>query len=101
MAQTRDVHQAEVFQARHQIFNRLCLEYRRSREDPAFNVRAEVIRRELALPESVFTRALDGFVDAAGEKIIEVFVRDGERYLRLGDSAKFNLSDWAEIPHNK
>jgi hypothetical protein len=92
MAQARNPQQI-VLQAQHKIFNKLCIAYRRSRQNIAFSIRAEDVRNELAIPEKVFVEALDSFIDANGERIIEVFEQDGERYLSLGDSAKFNLSD--------
>jgi hypothetical protein len=92
MAQTKTPH-AIVVQAQYRIFNKLCIAYRRSRQDPSFAIRAEDIRRELAIAENVFAEALDTFVDANGERIVEVFEKNGERYLSLGESAKINLSD--------
>jgi hypothetical protein len=92
MAQARNPEQ-EVLQAQHKIFNKLCMAYRRSRQNPAFRVRAEDVRNELGIPEKVFVEALDSFVDVSGERIVEVFEQTGERYLRLGDSTRFNLSD--------
>jgi hypothetical protein len=93
MVQARNPHQIIVLQAQYKIFDKLCIAYRRSRQDPAFAIRAEDVRRELAIGENVFAEALDGFIDASGKRIVEVFDRNGERYLSLGDSAKFNLSD--------
>jgi hypothetical protein len=37
--------------AQHKIFNKLCIAYRRSRQNPAFRIRAEDVRNELAIPE--------------------------------------------------
>jgi len=92
MAQARN-QQAIVVQAQYRIFNKLCIAYRRSRQAPSFAIRAEDIRRELAIAENLFAEALDTFVDANGERIVEVFEQNGERYLSLGESAKINLSD--------
>jgi hypothetical protein len=92
MAQARNPQQI-VLQAQHKIFNKLCMAYRRSRQNPAFCIRAEDVRNELAIPEKVFVEVLDSFVDANGEKIVEVFEQTGERYLTLGESTGFNLSD--------
>jgi len=41
----------------------------------------------------LFAEALDGFVDVNGELIIEMFERKGERYIRLGETAKYNCRD--------
>lgn len=95
MAQLKDAQSVFVFQAQQKIFNKLCIAYRRSRERADSTLRAEDVRCELSLRESVFTEALNGFVDAAGERIVEEFIRDGQRHLRLGDCTRFNLSDWA------
>jgi hypothetical protein len=92
MAQARNPQQI-VLEAQHKIFNKLCMAYRRSRQNPAFRIRAEDVRIELAIPENVFDEALESFIDVTGERIVEVFEQTGERYLRLGDSTRFNLSD--------
>jgi hypothetical protein len=39
----------------------------------------------------VFAEALDGFADVRGELIVEMFERNGERYIRLGE--KYNCGD--------
>ena len=53
---------------------------------------------ELAIPLNLFAEALDGFVDVNGELIIEMFERKGERYIRLGETAKYNCAiDRAEL----
>jgi hypothetical protein len=93
MAQPPTSVQIAVRVAQYKIFNKLCIAYRRSRQNPAFAVRAEDVRHELAIAEKVFVEALDSFVDANGEKIVEVFEQTGERYLTLGESTRFNLSD--------
>jgi hypothetical protein len=60
-------------EAQHKIFNKLCIAYRRSRQNPAFRIRAEDVRNELAIPENVFGEAVDSFVDQT--------VRESLRYL--------------------
>jgi hypothetical protein len=82
-----------VLEARHKIFNQLCTAYRRSAQDPDFGLLAYDVMVELAIPRNVFAEALDGFVDVNGELIVEMFERDGERYIRLGETAKYNCSD--------
>ena len=47
----------------------------------------------LAIPRNVFAEALDGFADVKGELIVEMFERNGERYIRLGETSKYNCSD--------
>jgi hypothetical protein len=83
-----------VLRARHMIFNKLCSAYRRSGQDPYFCLLAYDVMVELSIPRNVFAEALDGFVDVAGELIVEMFERKGERYIRLGQTAKYNCSDW-------
>jgi hypothetical protein len=92
MAQRRSI-EISVLEARHKIFNNLCSAYRRSRQDPNFGLRAHDVMMELAIPRSVFAEALDGFADVNGELIVEMFERNGERYIRLGETAKYNCSD--------
>jgi hypothetical protein len=94
-AQSKDAHQALVFQVRQRILNRLCIAYRHSHQNPASSMLAESLKRELAIPEPVFEEALDCFTDAAGASVVVVFQRDGERYLKLGETAQSNLSEWA------
>ena len=93
MAQATKSPQLTVLEAQHRIFNKVCIGYRRSHQDPTFGIRAEDVRSELNLPEKVFAEALNAFVDANGQFIVESFESNGERYLRLGESAKYNCSD--------
>jgi hypothetical protein len=92
MAQRRS-NEILVLEARHKIFNQLCTAYRRSPQDPDFGLRAYDVMVELAIPLSLFAEALDGFADVNGELIVEMFERNGERYIRLGETAKYNCSD--------
>ena len=92
MAQASDRHQYFVLQAQQKIFNKLCIAYRRSHQDSAFSVMAEDLRRELTIPEAIFAEALESFVDATGERIVEVIERDGKRYLKPGVTTRSNLS---------
>jgi hypothetical protein len=92
MAQRRS-NEISVLEARRKIFNQLCTAYRRSAQDPDFGLRAYDVMVELAIPLSLFAEALDGFADVNGELIVEMFERNGERYIRLGETAKYNCSD--------
>jgi hypothetical protein len=92
MAQSKTSAQTAVRAAQHKIFNKLCIAYRRSRQDPDFGVRADDLRIELAIPENVFAEALDTFVDANAEMIVEVYEKKAERYVRLGQTARYNCS---------
>jgi hypothetical protein len=49
----------------------------------------------LLIPEDIFTEALDAFTHEENQLAIELFERDGERYLRLGESARDICSDWS------
>ena len=93
MAQRATPAQIAVREAQHKIFNKLCIAYRRSRQDPEFAVRADDLRRDLAIPENVFAEALDTFIDADAKMMIEVYENKGERYVRLGQTARYNCSD--------
>ena len=93
MAQPRTSAKIAVREAQHKIFIKLCIAYRRSRQDPEFGVRADDLRRELVIPENVFAEALETFVDANAEMIVEVYEKKDERYLRLGQTARYNCSD--------
>ena len=73
--------------AQYRIFNKLCVAYMRAK-DAAF-LRASDLRKELAIPERAFTEALQIFQD--GDKlVVEVIETDGEAYLRLGESGRYN-----------
>jgi hypothetical protein len=88
MAQRTRSIEISVREARHKIFNKLCGAYRRSGPDPNFGLRVKDIIGELAIPRNVFAEALDGFADVKGELIVEMFERNGERYIRLGRNIK-------------
>ena len=92
MGQSRS-NEISVLEARHTIFNKLCSAYRRSGQDPDFGLLGYDVMVELAIPRNVFAEALDGFADVRGELIVVMFERDGERYIRLGETAKYNCGD--------
>jgi hypothetical protein len=81
---------------RHQIFNRLCAAYRRSK-DPGF-VRADDLRQELAIPEDVFAGVLTSFINSDSPRAVEVFEKGGETFLRLAESARYNCEPGARRP---
>jgi hypothetical protein len=81
------------FVKRHRIFNKLCIAYRRSRQDPEFGIRVDDLKIELDISEHVFAEALGTFIDANAEMIVEVYETKGERYVRLGQTARYNCSD--------
>ena len=87
------INEISVLEARHKIFNQLCTAYRRSAQDPDFGLRAYDVMVELAIPLNLFAEALDGFADVNGELIVEMFERKGERYIRLGETGKYNCRD--------
>jgi uncharacterized protein YvpB len=93
MAQPRTSAQIAVREAQHKIFNKLCIAYRRSRQNPESGIRADHFRIELDIPENVFAEALETFVDANAEMIVEVYENNSERYVRLGKLARYNCSD--------
>ena len=93
MAQRKQVPEATVLLAKYKIFNQLCIAYRRSRQDPALMLRADELRKELALPEDVFAKALDTFLNNDNPSAIEVIKNGGQLFLRLGESARYNCSD--------
>jgi hypothetical protein len=93
MAQRTTPTQIAVREAQNKIFIQLCIAYRRSRQDPEFGVRADDLRRDLAIAENVFAEALDTFIDADAEMIVEVYDNNGEKYVRLGQTARYNCSD--------
>jgi hypothetical protein len=103
MAQKNQSPDGTLLLAKQRIFNKLCIRYRHSRQDPAFSIQADALRKELFISEDIFAEALDAFTHAENQLAIEVFERDGERYLRLGESARDICSDWtpAQRPASK
>jgi len=91
MAQHKLIPDSTLIVARHRLFNQLCAVYRRSK-DPAF-VRAADLRRELAIPEDVFSGVLISLVRNDATRAVEVLNENGETFLRLAESARFNCSD--------
>src|SRR5262245_12930050 len=85
--------QSTVVDAQYRIFNKLCIAYRRSHRDPIFRLRAEDVRKELALPQNVFVEAVDNFIDAIGIRIVLQFEQDGNKFITLGEIARSNISD--------
>ena len=58
-----------------------------------FGLLAYDVMVELDIPRNVFAEALDGFADVRGALILEMFEHNGQRYIRLGETAKHNCSD--------
>jgi hypothetical protein len=87
MAQRKQLSQATVVLAKYKIFNELCLAYRRSKN--SVYLRADDVRRELVIPKDVFADALESFINE-GQMAVEVVESNGERYLRLSESAREN-----------
>jgi hypothetical protein len=82
---------AAVRLAQDQIFNRLCIAYIHAK-DPAF-LRADDVRKELTIPEPAFAEALRIFKN--GDRlVVEVIESDGEAYLRLGESGRYNCDEF-------
>ena len=80
--------QSDVLWAQNQIFNRLCVAYLRT-EDVSF-IRAEDLRKELAIPKQFFSEAMLAF--RVGDQLtVEVIESGGDSYLRLGDHGRDNL----------
>jgi hypothetical protein len=56
----------------------------------------------LSIREDIFAIALDAFINSENQVAVEIFQREGEKYLRLGQSARDNCNDWStnEIYHS-
>ncbi len=93
MAQKKDSPEATLTSAKYRIFNMLCMAYRDSYENPAFGIRADVVRSELEISENILAEALDSFKHTE-QTAVEVFESNGKTFLRLGESARYNWSDW-------
>jgi hypothetical protein len=81
---------AAVRLAQYQIFNKLCVAYMRSK-DTSF-LRAVDLRKELDIRERVFAEALQ-ILRHGDPLVVEVIESEGETYLRLGVSSRYNC-DW-------
>ena len=78
---------SDVLWAQNRLFNRLCSAYVRTR-DISF-IRAEDLKRELAIPDHLFAEALGAF--RVGDQLtVEVIDSGGESYLRLGQHGRDN-----------
>lgn len=78
---------ATVIEAKSKIFQEVCRGYKRSRK-PDFAVRAQEVRVRLNIPPELFGKALEAFVHGHSQMHIEVFIKNSERYLRLGPTGK-------------
>jgi hypothetical protein len=87
MAQRKEISRKTLVLAKYKVFNELCMAYRRSK-DTAY-LRADDVRRRLGIPENVFGEVLDSFINEI-QMAVEVFESNGERYLRLSESAREN-----------
>ena len=74
--------QLPVVSAKQKIFNKLCTVYRRHGESRF--IPADELRRELGIPENVFTEALKSFTNAENQMAVEVIESEGRAALRLG-----------------
>jgi|SRR6516164_6092570 hypothetical protein len=98
MALTLNSHQRAVVEAQQGIFNLLCARFRRSDQNAQFRLKIEDVKNQLALPESIFTEALKKFANSTGEQTLILVEQNGVHYITLGESAKFNVSDWVYTP---
>jgi hypothetical protein len=98
MALALNPHQRAVFEAQQRIFNLLCAAFRRSDHNAEFRLKIDDVKRQLDLPENIFTEALKKFAGSIGEHTVILFEQNGVRYVTLGESAKFNVSDWVYVP---
>jgi hypothetical protein len=87
MAQRKEISQKTLVRAKYKVFNELCTAYMRSKDAAA--LRADDVRRRLGIPENVFAEVLAGFINEI-QRAVEVFESNGERYLRLSESAREN-----------
>ena len=78
---------AAVRSAQSHIYNALCVAYMRTKDSSL--VRAEKLRKELAISERLFLEALEQFKsgDPSAVEVVEV---NGEAYLRLGEASRDN-----------
>jgi hypothetical protein len=99
MAQKKQSPEATLMQRK--VFNKVCMAYRRSYEAPTFAIRADELRKELSIPEDVFAEALYAFIHTENQMAVEVFKRQGQTYLRLGESARDICNDWSTMQSNR
>jgi hypothetical protein len=99
MAEKKQSAEATLMQRK--IFNKVCLGYRRSCEDPMFAILADELRKELSIPKDMFAEALYAFIHTENQMAIEVFQREEQTYLRLGESARDICNDWSTMQRNR
>ncbi len=99
MAEKKKSPEATLVQRK--IFNKVCMAYRRSCEAPTFAIRADELRKELSIPNDMFAEALYAFIHTENQMAIEVFQREEQTYLRLGESARDICNDWSTMQRNR
>ena len=83
---------AATLAAKQNIFNKLCVAYLRPNNSDRIN--ADELRRELNIPEAIFSEALSDFLSVEDQMAVEVFENKGRTYLRLGGTGRDICSDW-------
>lgn len=99
MAEKKKSLEATLMQRK--IFNKVCMAYRRSCGAPTFAIRADELRKELSIPKDIFAEALYAFIHTENQMAVEVFQREGQTYLRLGESARDICNDWSAMQRNR
>jgi len=92
MAYRKHTPEQTVVSAKQKILNKLCAVYMRYGE--SCFIPADELRRELGIPENVFTEALKSFTSAENQMAVEVIESKDSAVLRLGAFMRDFCNDW-------
>ena len=94
MAYTKHTPELPVVSAKQKVVNKLCTVYTRYGESRF--IPADELRRELGIPDNVFTEALKSFTNAENQIAVEVIENrsKGRAALRLGAFMRDICNDW-------
>lgn len=83
---------AAILATKQKIFNKLCAAYLRFKKNDPLD--ADELRRELNIPETIFTEALLGFLSGENQMAVQVVEDRGRTYLKLGEAGRDLCTDW-------
>jgi hypothetical protein len=92
MAANKHLTEPTIHSVKQQIFNKLCTAYLRFKKNDSLD--ADELRRELNIPETIFAKALLGFLSEENQMAVQVVEDRGRTYLKLGEAGRDLCTDW-------